>query len=125
MYLFIFLRINFWQSKSCNLCFFHLISGIRQQLDAQLSENTAVKDELALLEDGATVFKMIGPALVKQDLSEAKQNVQKRIDYIGGELKRTEGHIKDLEKKSDSHKETLQKLQQQVQQQQVKQAVKA
>ena len=28
------------------------------------------------------MFKLIGPALVNQDLSEAKGNVEKRIEYI-------------------------------------------
>jgi hypothetical protein len=39
--------------------------------------------------------------------------------------KRQEGLIKDLEKKQESHRETLGKLQAQFQQQQVKAAVKA
>ena len=38
-----------------------------------------------LLEANAVVYKMLGPVLVKQDVEEAKQNVQKRLDYIGGE----------------------------------------
>ena len=38
------------------------------------------------LNDSDTVFKMIGPVLVKQDRDEAKGNVQKRIDYISGEM---------------------------------------
>jgi chaperonin cofactor prefoldin len=42
--------------------------------------------ELDRLEDGAEVFKLIGPVLIKQELSEAKQNVQKRIDYISKEM---------------------------------------
>ncbi|CAG5131440.1 unnamed protein product [Candidula unifasciata] len=99
--------------------------GLRQQLDSQLSENTLVKEELDRLEDGATVYKMVGPALIKQDLVEARQNVQKRIDYINGELKRHENVIKDLEKKADSHRESLGKLQHQFQQAQVKAAAKA
>jgi prefoldin beta subunit len=37
------------------------------------------------LESDANVFKLIGPVLVKQDLEEARQNVNKRIDYITGE----------------------------------------
>ena len=41
-----------------------------------------VKEELDLAGDETKVFKLIGPALVNQDLSEAKGNVQKRIDYI-------------------------------------------
>ena len=39
--------------------------------------------------------------------------------------KRQDGVIKDLEKKQDAHRETLGKLQSQVQQQQVKAAAKA
>ena len=41
-----------------------------------------VKEELDLADDSTKVFKLIGPALVTQDLSEAKGNVQKRIEYI-------------------------------------------
>ena len=42
--------------------------------------------ELDLVEDGEDVFKLMGPILVKQDLSEAKQTVQKRLDYIRKEM---------------------------------------
>lgn len=45
-----------------------------------------VFQELDLLDDSANVYRMIGPVLVKQDITEAKENVQKRIDYIGGEV---------------------------------------
>ena len=38
------------------------------------------------LDDGAEVYKLIGPVLVRQELTEAKQNVQKRIDYIRKEM---------------------------------------
>ena len=54
----------------------------RQTLDSQLSENKQVKEELDLAGDGTKVFKLIGPALVNQDLAEAKGNVEKRIEYI-------------------------------------------
>jgi prefoldin beta subunit len=97
----------------------------RQQLDSQLNENKIVLEELKRLEAEASVFKLIGPVLVKQDQEEAKQNVQKRIDYISAELKRHDGLIKDIEKKQEAHRETLGKLQTQYQQQQVKAAVKA
>ena len=39
-----------------------------------------------ILEEDATVYKLIGPVLVKQDLSEAKQTVEKRLDYISKEM---------------------------------------
>jgi prefoldin beta subunit len=42
--------------------------------------------ELDKLEDDAKVYKLVGPVLVKQELTEAQSNVQKRIDYINGEL---------------------------------------
>ena len=45
-----------------------------------------VNQELDLIEADGSVFKLIGPVLVKQDLEEAKQTVAKRIDYITGEL---------------------------------------
>jgi len=92
----------------------------RQQLDAQFNENTLVKEEFERIEEGCNVYKMIGPVLVKQDPDEAKQNVQKRIDYISGEIKRYDHVIKDLEGKQESYKESLAKIQQQLQQQQVK-----
>jgi chaperonin cofactor prefoldin len=42
--------------------------------------------ELDLADDEDTVFKLIGPALVKQDLEEARSNVEKRIEYISQEM---------------------------------------
>ena len=41
-----------------------------------------MKEELDLAGDDTKVFKLIGPALVNQDLTEAKGNVEKRIEYI-------------------------------------------
>ncbi|XP_074655159.1 prefoldin subunit 6-like [Tubulanus polymorphus] len=97
----------------------------RQQLDAQLNENTLVKEELDLLNSENNVYKLTGPVLIKQDLEEAKQNVQKRIDYINGEIKRQEGTLKDLDKKQETHRENLNKLQHQFQQAQAKAAAKS
>lgn len=42
--------------------------------------------ELELLTEGAAVYKLLGPMLIKQDEHEAKQNVQKRLEFIRGEL---------------------------------------
>lgn len=97
----------------------------RQQLDSQLNENKVVKDELDLLRDDAAVYKSVGPILIKTELLEAKQNVSKRMDYINKELKRVDDVIKSVERKQDSHREAIQKLQQQFQQVQLKAAMKA
>lgn len=42
--------------------------------------------ELDLLKKDDAIYKLVGPVLLKQDLIEANQNVQKRIDYIQGEM---------------------------------------
>ncbi|XP_041069104.1 prefoldin subunit 6 [Carcharodon carcharias] len=96
----------------------------RQKLEAQVTENTIVKEELDLLESTNSVFKLIGPVLVKQDLEEAKSTVAKRLEYINGEIKRYEGQMKELEKKSEQQRETLAKLQQDFQKVQGKTPIK-
>lgn len=108
-----------------NFIEYHKTLNLRQQLDGQLNENKAVKNELELLKSDGEVYKLIGPVLVKMDLIESKQNVTKRMEYISKELKRTEDIIESLDKKQDQHRETLQKLQQQFQQAQLKAALKA
>ena len=45
-----------------------------------------VKQELDLVHDETKVYKMVGPVLLKQDLEEAKTNVNKRIEFIKHEL---------------------------------------
>lgn len=97
----------------------------RQQLDGQLKENEIVKGELDLLTADSTVYKSVGPILIKTELIEAKQNVAKRMDYIGKELKRVDELLLSLEKKQDNHRDALQKLQHQFQQSQVKAAMHA
>ena len=55
---------------------------------AYISTHTNVfhTQELDLLEVDAVVYKLIGPVLVRQELSEARQTVEKRLDYISKEL---------------------------------------
>ncbi|KAM4621236.1 prefoldin subunit 6 [Polymixia lowei] len=87
----------------------------RQKLEAQVTENNIVKEELDLLDSSNTVYKLIGPVLVKQDLDEAKATVAKRLEYINGEIQRYETLLKDMEKKSEQHREVLSSLQQEYQ----------
>ncbi|XP_056634007.1 prefoldin subunit 6 [Diorhabda carinulata] len=97
----------------------------RQQLDGQLNENDVVKQELDRLPSDGKVYKSVGPVLIKTDLVEAKQNVSKRMDYISKEIKRIDELISALDKKHDTQREALQKLQHQFQQAQVKAALHA
>uniref|UniRef100_A0A1A8MC98 Prefoldin subunit 6 n=3 Tax=Nothobranchius TaxID=28779 RepID=A0A1A8MC98_9TELE len=87
----------------------------RQKLETQLTENNIVKEELDLLDSSNTIYKLIGPVLVKQDLDEAKATVAKRLEYINGEVQRYETLLKDMEKKSEQHRELLTVLQQELQ----------
>jgi len=58
----------------------------QQTLIGQQNENEMVKQELDLLDDSSTVYKMVGPVLMKNDLDDAKQTVEKRLEYITGEM---------------------------------------
>ena len=46
----------------------------------------APSQELELLEEDASVFKLIGPVLVKQELVEVKNNVTKRVEFIKNDM---------------------------------------
>ncbi|KAL9904058.1 probable prefoldin subunit 6 [Glossina fuscipes] len=87
----------------------------RTILEGQLNENKIVFEELKLLGPENKVYKLYGPALVKQDLEESRQNVGKRIEYISKELKRFNETLEGLEKDMVKHREAVQKLQQQYQ----------
>lgn len=76
----------------------------RQKLDAQLSENELVKKEFASLTPNNTVYKLVGPVLVPQDQTEAKSNVDKRLDFIKSDIKRVEAQLKDIGEKSEKKK---------------------
>uniref|UniRef100_A0A673TZV4 Prefoldin subunit 6 n=1 Tax=Suricata suricatta TaxID=37032 RepID=A0A673TZV4_SURSU len=65
----------------------------RQKLEAQLTENNIVKEELG----------------------EARATVGKRLDYITAEIKRYESQLRDLERQSEQQRETLAQLQQEFQ----------
>uniref|UniRef100_A0A8D0B7V9 Prefoldin subunit 6 n=1 Tax=Salvator merianae TaxID=96440 RepID=A0A8D0B7V9_SALMN len=97
----------------------------RQKLEAQLTENNIVKEELDLLDASNTVYKLIGPVLVKQDMGEAKATVGKRLDYITGEIRRYEAQMQEYEKCSEQEREALARLQQDLQKAQAKVAAKA
>ena len=59
------------------------------------NENSMVKSELALLEDGDIVYKLIGPILVKQDIAEAKLQVDSRLEMIQKEINKLERNYRE------------------------------
>ncbi|ODN76986.1 hypothetical protein L202_05547 [Cryptococcus amylolentus CBS 6039] len=87
----------------------------RQRLDSQFSENELVLKEFNILKPHNTVYKLIGPGLVPQDASEAKVNVEKRLEFIKSEIQRVESQLKEAESKAARKKEDIILLQQQFQ----------
>ncbi|KAG8219711.1 prefoldin subunit 6 [Butyriboletus roseoflavus] len=86
----------------------------RTRLDTQLSENETVKKEFANLTPNNTIFKLVGPVLVSQDHAEARTNVETRLDFIRGEIKRVDIQIKDTEEQLEKKKLELVDLQAQL-----------
>ena len=58
----------------------------------------------------------MGPILVKQSVNDSQQNITKRIDYIGKELEKCNSKLSAIEQDQDKHRETLGKLQLQLNQ---------
>eukprot|EP01117_Protostelium_nocturnum_P009827 TRINITY_DN3505_c1_g5_i2.p1 TRINITY_DN3505_c1_g5~~TRINITY_DN3505_c1_g5_i2.p1 ORF type:complete len:129 (-),score=55.81 TRINITY_DN3505_c1_g5_i2:144-530(-) len=87
----------------------------RAQYLTQSNENGMVKKELELVEDEGEIFKLIGPALIKQEKTEALSNVNKRLEWIKGELTKIDTTIQDLEKKTEEKKKKVGELQGQLQ----------
>lgn len=87
----------------------------RAGLQTQAHENEMVKAEFKLLEDDANVYKLVGPVLVKQDLQEARANVDKRIEYIKEELARVDAQTKESEKKMEAQRGVVMQMQQKAQ----------
>ncbi|KAG5512079.1 hypothetical protein GH5_08036 [Leishmania sp. Ghana 2012 LV757] len=90
----------------------------RRQLGAQKNENELVRDELNKLEPDATVYKLIGPALVPQDQSDAKTIISNRLDYISGEIKRSDTSIAELDRKEAELQKNAQELYRKMQERQ-------
>ena len=65
------------------------------------TENNIVKKELSLLDDEDVVYKLIGPILVQQETSDAKIQVDSRIEMINKEILKLEktyqGNVKKIE----------------------------
>ena len=72
--------------------------GQLRHLVSQQNENEMVKQELGLLSDNAVVYKMVGPVLLKNELDDAKMTVNKRLEFISGEVKKVESSLEQMEK---------------------------
>lgn len=77
----------------------------------QKLENDMVLKELQILSDESTVYKKVGPCLIKQDMYEAKSNVEKRVEYISKELERIEQQKQAAEEKRGKLAKAMDKVQ--------------
>jgi prefoldin beta subunit len=95
----------------------------KQQTLSQYNENTLVKEELDLLEDSkAVVYKLIGPALMNVELEDARANVNKRLEFIEGEIIKIDNQITTKQAEQTAIGERVSKMQSKMQEEAAKAA---
>ena len=97
-----------------NQCIEKEQSKIRVQInnfENKKNENNIVKSELALLDGDDVVYKLIGPILVQQDTSEAKMQVDSRIEIINKEIHKLEKNYQTNSKNMEKKKKKIADIQ--------------
>ncbi|KAM7188263.1 Prefoldin [Naviculisporaceae sp. PSN 640] len=85
--------------------------GSRQKLEAQRQENVGVQKEFKKLKEDETIYKLMGPILLKQDRAEAESTVNGRLEFISSEISRLETQIKETQAKIEKKKNEILQLQ--------------
>lgn len=67
----------------------------------------AGEQELARLADGEAVYKLVGPVLVKKDVADARGNVDKRLEFLAGEIARLGRQVDEAEAKLRRRQQTV------------------
>lgn len=83
----------------------------KQKMSEKRSENEMVMSEFKMLDEDATVFKMVGPVLAKQSLFECKDMVQQRINFIEKEVARYETLETEFQGKITDKTASIKKMQ--------------
>jgi prefoldin beta subunit len=76
------------------------VYSAKQSLVEKKSENEMVLAEFNLMSADASVYKLVGPVLAKQDVGESKANVEKRIEYITKEIERMDSSSRTSSRRS-------------------------
>ncbi|KAI4129374.1 MAG: hypothetical protein LQ341_006575, partial [Variospora aurantia] len=84
-------------------------------LSSQQTENSSVLSTLSTHPPTSSVYKKIGPVLLKQEKSEAETAVQGRLDFIANEMKRVEGVVAEMQRASEGKKMEVYQLQMKMQ----------
>ena len=82
----------------------------------QRTENEMVQQELDLIGNDGVVYKRIGPVLLQQQVDEARQTVQKRLEFIKSEIDQIESKVTAKEKEGNEIAVKVQQMQAQLQQ---------
>lgn len=82
------------------------VNGLNS-LQSQLTENKLVKEELDHLEEGAKVYKLVGPVLIPQEVQEARNTVSTRIDFISNELNTAKAKVEKAESEQQKRRVAL------------------
>lgn len=82
----------------------------RQKLETQLQENKIVNEEFDQLEEDTPVYKLTGNVLLPVEQSEARTNVDKRLEFIETEITRCEKNIRDKQEELEKMRSELIKL---------------
>ncbi|KAH6605791.1 prefoldin subunit 6 [Trichoderma cornu-damae] len=83
----------------------------RQKLESQRQENLGVQKELKNVSEDEAIYKLAGPVLLKQAKFEAESTVKGRLDFIGGEIIRLEGQIKETQENIEKKKTEIIQIQ--------------
>jgi prefoldin beta subunit len=105
-------KVRQWKSMDSDIS---ALFTQKTQALAQFNENTMVKGELDILEEGDNVFKLVGPVLMTIDLEEAKENVAKRVEFIETEISKLDAAIATKQGDQTTLGEEISKLQTEMQ----------
>ncbi|TFB06847.1 Prefoldin subunit 6 [Trichoderma ghanense] len=83
----------------------------RQKLEGQRQENLGVQKEFENIAEDETIYKLVGPVLLKQEKFEAESTVKGRLDFIGSEITRLEGQIKETQANIEKKKTEIIQIQ--------------
>jgi len=74
-------------------------------------ENEMVLNEFKELNEENVVYKLVGPILAKQELSECRSNVEKRVEFIDKEIARQDSLEADFQEKITDRTNKIKKMQ--------------
>ena len=80
------LRLSSFSVLTCNLADLQTSVSARQKLESQQQENKGVQKEFSLLPPESSIYKLVGPVLLKQERSEAVMAVEGRLEFIEKEM---------------------------------------